>query len=221
MVIHCLFEQSGTFKNEFKKLGYTAYDYDILNDFNETDYIIDLFAEINNAYDGKPSIFDHIQKDDLVLAFFPCTRFEDQIKIYFRGDAPRQKKWQNSKKLEYCMNLHNELHELYIYISKLAIIAERHKIKLIIENPYSAQHYLTNYFPIKPSVIDMDRWANGDYYKKPTQYYFINIEPKNNIVDEGITLYKRRTIEDVKNKVKRSLISQNYARRFIKTYLID
>ena len=27
--IHCLFEQSGTFKNEFKKLGYEAFDYDI------------------------------------------------------------------------------------------------------------------------------------------------------------------------------------------------
>ncbi len=27
---HCLFKQSGTFKNEFIKLGYTAYDYDIV-----------------------------------------------------------------------------------------------------------------------------------------------------------------------------------------------
>ena len=27
MIVHCLFEQSGTFKNEFKKLGYEAYDY--------------------------------------------------------------------------------------------------------------------------------------------------------------------------------------------------
>lgn len=48
--VHCLFEQSGTFKNEFKKMGYTAYDYDILNDFNETDYQIDLYQEIENAY---------------------------------------------------------------------------------------------------------------------------------------------------------------------------
>ena len=50
MEIHCLFEQSGTFKNEFKKLGYKAKDYDILNDFGETDNIIDLFKEIENAY---------------------------------------------------------------------------------------------------------------------------------------------------------------------------
>lgn len=55
---HCLFEQSGTFKNEFKKLGYEAYDYDVLNDFGETDYVIDLYKEIEKAYDKKPSLFD-------------------------------------------------------------------------------------------------------------------------------------------------------------------
>ena len=52
MVAHCLFEQSGTFKNEFKKLGIKAYDYDILNEFGETDYEIDLFGEIEQAYSG-------------------------------------------------------------------------------------------------------------------------------------------------------------------------
>lgn len=49
MKVHCLFEQSGTFKNEFKKLGYEAFDYDILNDFNETDYVIDLYSEIEGG----------------------------------------------------------------------------------------------------------------------------------------------------------------------------
>lgn len=53
MIFHCLFEQSGTFKNEFKKLGYEAYDYDILNDFGETDYQIDLFKEIEEAYERE------------------------------------------------------------------------------------------------------------------------------------------------------------------------
>lgn len=52
MVAHCLFEQSGTFKNEFKKLGIEAYDYDILDDFGQTDYQIDLFNEIETAYGG-------------------------------------------------------------------------------------------------------------------------------------------------------------------------
>lgn len=50
--VHCFFEQSGTFKNEFRKLGYEAYDYDIQNNFGETDHVIDLFAEIEKAYSG-------------------------------------------------------------------------------------------------------------------------------------------------------------------------
>ena len=40
---HCLFEQSGTFKNEFIKLGIPAEDYDIQNHFNHTDHVIYLF----------------------------------------------------------------------------------------------------------------------------------------------------------------------------------
>lgn len=49
MVAHCLFEQSGTFKKAFQKLGVTAYDYDIQNEFGETDRVVDLFAEIEGG----------------------------------------------------------------------------------------------------------------------------------------------------------------------------
>lgn len=52
MKAYCLFEQSGTFKNEFKKLGIEAYDYDILDDYGQTDFQLDLFQEIHNAYNG-------------------------------------------------------------------------------------------------------------------------------------------------------------------------
>lgn len=41
---HLLFEQSGTFKRQFLALGIPAFDYDILDDFGETDFKIDLFA---------------------------------------------------------------------------------------------------------------------------------------------------------------------------------
>lgn len=50
--IHLFFEQSGTFKNEFKKLGYKALDYDILNDFGETNKVIDLFNQIELSFNG-------------------------------------------------------------------------------------------------------------------------------------------------------------------------
>ena len=48
--VHCFFEQSGTFKNEFIKLGIPAEDYDIQNNFGQTDNVIDLFSEIDKEY---------------------------------------------------------------------------------------------------------------------------------------------------------------------------
>ncbi len=68
--VHCFFEQSGTFKNEFKKLGYEAEDYDIQNHFGETDHQIDLFAEIESAYEGKPSVFDTIRGGGKIMTSF-------------------------------------------------------------------------------------------------------------------------------------------------------
>lgn len=59
--VHCFFEQSGTFKNEFIKLGIPAEDYDIQNNFGETDHTDDLFQAIEDAYEGKPSLFDTIR----------------------------------------------------------------------------------------------------------------------------------------------------------------
>lgn len=227
MIAHCLFEQSGTFKNEFKKLGYEAYDYDIQNEFGETNYVIDLFEEIRGGYDGKPSIFDNISPDDMILAFFPCTRFEARVPLLFRGQATQQKSWSDEKKLEYSITLQNELTELYVLLCKLAIIAIRKGLNLVIENPYTQPHYLTTYWCLQPTLIDKDRTKNGDYYKKPTQYWFINCKPKNNLVFEPLEYVEQRIIATVKStdctsrKTERSMIHPQYARRFIQKYLID
>lgn len=227
MGFHCFFEQSGTFKNEFKKLGHEAYDYDILNDFNETDYQINLFKEIENAYDNKKSIFDNITQQDMILAFFPCTRFEAIIPLKFRGEAIDQKNWDLIKKLEYSMNLQNELTELYNLLSKLVVVAIRKKLKMIIENPYTQPHYLTTYWCLRPTLIDKDRTERGDYYKKPTQYWFINCEPKYNFIFEPLNYVKRKTImnttrkENTSIKVERSMIHPQYANRFIREFILE
>lgn len=89
--VHCFFEQSGTFKNEFIKLGIPAEDYDIQNNFGETDHIIDLFAEIERAYSGEGSVFDIISCDDLIIAFFPCIHFCDAKTLFFKGNHISQK----------------------------------------------------------------------------------------------------------------------------------
>ena len=123
--VHLLFEQSGTFKNAFKKYGLKAEDYDILNDFDETDHVIDLFEEINRAYDGKPSLFDDISKNDLIFAFFPCVRFENQVMLLFRGQQWQMGKWSLEEKMEYCMKLLEEVNAMYKLVNKLFIVCIR------------------------------------------------------------------------------------------------
>lgn len=226
--VYCLFEQSGTFKNQFKELGIDAEDYDVLDDYGETDHVIDLFAEIEKAYNGDASLFDNIQENDFVMAFFPCTRFETQITMAFKGHQYQQRNQTDLQKLEYVMKLHEELHELYILVCKLFAICERKGIRMVVENPYTQPHYLTCYFPIKPKVIDMDRTENGDYFKKPTQYWFVNCEPEFNMFFEPLEWIETGNIEKIYNykidgssKAKRSLMHPQYARRFIKQYILD
>ena len=228
--VHCLFEQSGTFKKVFKKFGIEAEDYDILNDFGETDHQTDLFAEIENAYEGKPSLFDKVDSNDLIIAFFPCTRFECKVPLLFRGENFQQKNWSDTQKLEYSMKLHDELHNLYTSLCKLFLVAIRGGYRVIIENPYQAPNYLTMFFPIKPKVIINDRHEEGDYYKKPTQFFFINCEPEQNVNFEPIEfvnllkvkhLNKENCVDkDISRQVQRSLIHPQFVERFVKTYIL-
>ena len=235
MSVHCLFEQSGAFKNEFRKLGYEAYDYDIQNAFGQTDYVIDLFAEIEAAYEGKESIFDRITKDDLILAFFPCVRFENQIMLAFRGQAHGMEKWDMRRKMQNDMKLLSEVKYMYDLVNKMFIVCMDKGLKLVMENPYSEEHFLRRYWCFTPSIIDRDRRINGDYFKKPTQYWFLNIEPKNNLVFEPLEHFdfdssdriRLMTKEDADKigaktiKQARSMIHPQYANRFIRQYLID
>lgn len=223
MVIRFLFEQSGTFKNIAREDGHEAYDYDIKNDFGETDFKVDLFQEIKTAYSGGGSIFDDF-KNDVVFAFFPCTRFEDQITLWFRGEAYQIKNKPDIEKLKKSLALHKELSRNYELVTKLAILAFEKDFKLIIENPNSTQHYLNRYWPIKSSVVDNNRSEHGDYYIKPTQYWFINCKPKNNLVFSAANikpvLYGKIDGE-WSREVKRSMIHPDYARWFLESYVYE
>ena len=235
-----LFEQSGTFKRAFIDLGIPAVDYDILNDFDETDFQIDLFAEIEKAFDGGESVFDGFSPDDLIFAFFPCVRFENQIMLYFRGQANQQRNQTIEQKMLYDIKLMDELAGFYKLINKLCVVCIRRGLRLIIENPYSKEHFLQRYWCLNPAVIDKDRRDNGDYFAKPTQYFFINCEPEQNVLfeplpDNAITAllrdqndhwaslkkedYQKTGAKD--RKTGRSMIAPDYANRFIRQFIID
>lgn len=225
---HCFFEQSGTFKNEFIKLGIPAEDYDIQNNFGETDHVIDLFNEIDSAYDSKPSIFDNITQDDLIMAFFPCIHFCDAKTMLFKGVSIVQKNWSIDKIMDKNLALAKERERFFELLIKLVSLCAKRSLRLIIENPWndSGETYLQRNF-IKPTIIDKDRTRRGDVFVKPTAYWFINCENTT-----GFTLQKDKEVKIVykakdKHKVDagtcseaRSMIHPDYARNFICDFIL-
>lgn len=124
------------------------------------------------------------------------------------------------KKLENDLRLMEELNHNYQLITKLVLIAKRKGFPLIIENPYSSQHFLTRYWALKPSVIDYDRRDRGDFYEKPTQYWFVNREPSNNFIFESSMPKETKRVSHARNQVERSMISPDYANRFIREFIL-
>ena len=120
-----MFEQSGTFKNEFKKLGYEAYDYDIQNNFGETDHVIDLFQQIDDAYAGKPSIFDSITRDDLIMAFYPCIYFSATSQFSFYMSCRNYRYLSDTEKIDAILERSAKRSEFYDRLLRLVFVALR------------------------------------------------------------------------------------------------
>ncbi len=187
--VHCLFEQSGTFKNEFKKLGYNAYDYDIQDNFGETDFQIDLFEEIERCYDGKSSLFDKFDSEDLIMAFFPCIYFETLSQIDFALCRNGTQNKSLAERISYALDRLHKRTYFHSLLYKMTAIADIKKLRLIIENPATPPNYLiTGQNFLSPTIIDKNRLLRGDYFKKPTAYWFINCENTN-----GISFQKDKT----------------------------
>lgn len=224
--VHCLFEQSGTFKNAFRQLNILAIDYDIQNQFKETDVVCDLFEEIEKAYLSCDCIFDYMKPDHLIMAFFPCIYFNEHNEMYFCGTSYNLRALSPDYKIRAIIERSDKRQEYYKKVLQLITICEERRLKLVIENPYNAHHYWRFNFPNYPKVIDMNRTLRGDYFKKPTQYVFVGFEPGN-----GRSLAKIRKMQYIEDcrfspvsgmcSAERSMISPEYAHNFICDFILN
>lgn len=223
--VHCFFEQSGTFKREFIKLGIPAEDYDLQNNFGETDHQIDLFAEIEKAYEGGASIFDDITEDDLIMAFFPCIYFcaASQMAFFYTYVNYRRKSMR--EKTDLILERSGNREKFFALAVKMLSVAHMRGIRLVMENPWSEQTFLKANFVAPPSLVDNDRTKRGDYFKKPTAYWFVNCEPTNGYSFQRPKEYKTILTTKMASRAglcseERSLISPDYARNFICDFIL-
>lgn len=223
--VYCFFEQSGTFKKEFIKLGIPAEDYDIQNNFGETNHIIDLFSEINAGYNKEPSVFDEITSEDLIIAFFPCIYFSCMSQMLISYTHRNYKNYSPKEKIDAILERSKKREEFFALAVKMIGIAKERGLRLIMENPWSEQTFLKQNFPFNPAVIDKDRTRRGDYYVKPTAYWFIGCEPTYGYSFQpkkrGSNICQIPPTKDSKFcGEERSLISPDYARNFICDFII-
>jgi hypothetical protein len=226
--VHCFFEQSGTFKNAFIATGIPAEDYDIQNEFKETDHVMDLFAEIDKAFEGHPSVFDQIQPTDLIMAFFPCIHFCDAKTLLFRGVHLSQKRKELYNIMRGNIPLSQERQRFFELLLRFVVVVMERNLQMVIENPWNTSRgtYLQCNFP-DPSIVDTNRALRGDYYVKPTAYWFFNREPtegesyqdKN---ENPLIVFKQHGKQQVTGVCDeaRSAISHIYAKNFIADFLL-
>ena len=223
--VHCFFEQSGTFKNEFIKLGIPAEDYDIQNNFGETDHVVDLFKAIEDAYEGKPSLFDNVRREDLIVAFFPCIYFCATSQMAMYWGCTNYRKLSVKESTEQILKRVSSREYFFSLAVKMLTIAKERGLRLIMENPWSEQTYLKANFVMPPTLVDNNRMLRGDYYVKPTAYWFINSEPTHGCSEQRDK--QKKTIMSSKGATRaglcseeRSMISPDYARNFICDFIL-
>lgn len=99
-------------------------------------------------------------------------------------------------------------------------------IGVIIENPATKPHYLLfsqNF--IKPTFIDHNRMLRGDYFVKPTAYWFINCKPTHRFSrqydkERKLVWNCKRGKGDGLCSEERSMIFPDYARNFICDFIL-
>jgi hypothetical protein len=227
--VHCFFEQSGTFKKEFIKLGIPAEDYDIQDKFGETNHIVDIFDEIEKAFRDKPCLFDAIDTTaDLIIAFFPCIEFSNMAQMWYSLGEHVYAKWPYKKRIAYMVHKNRERARLYEIMIKFSGVCLDRGIRMIMENPWKEQSYLRSNIILKPpTIIDFDRTRRGDYVKKPTAYWFWNCEPTYGNTLQQTPKNRQRRIIDMKRaphagicSTERSMISSEYASNFICDFIL-
>lgn len=176
---------------------------------------------------GGHSLFDSITKEDLIVAFFPCIEFSCAAQMWFSLGQRDYKKWNMRRISQYMLNKSNERTYKFNLLYKFCFVVLERGLRMIFENPWGLNTYLKqNVFLKKPDVVDMDRSLKGDFFVKPTAYWFFNCQPTN-----GLTIQPARkppkNILNCKKAPKaglcseeRSMISSDYARNWICDFVI-
>lgn len=168
------------------------------------------------------------------MAFFPCIKFcsvmEQMQHEDFYDASQRKRKDYGTQEyfIQKWKTLRNQSQERFYFYDvalKFAAICQIKGLRMIMENPWHPTNFTNHFWFLRTSVIDNDRTRRGDYFRKPTAYWFINCDPTYGFTEQ--TDKKRIRILDCKGGIEagmcseeRSMISPDYARNFICDFIL-
>lgn len=170
-------------------------------------------------------MFDSIIPDDLIIAFFPCIYFCEASQSYFMLTNNNYRKLTDLQKIEKILERSEKRTRYFDLLIKLVGVCFKRTLRIVIENPWTQPHFLSAAFLKSPSIIDKNRSLRGDYYRKPTAYWFFNCEPTHGFSEQRDK--EVRNVWDTKGSdtagicgKERSLMSTDYARNWICDFIL-
>lgn len=135
------------------------------------------------------------------------------------------RKLNDLQKIDLILERDNKRTEYYQRLIKFVRICLDKGLRMVFENPWSEQTYLKANFLKVPDLVDMNRMVRGDYFKKPTAYWFWNCKPTwgqsyQNDKKQKTIMNSRMATKAGLCSEERSMISPDYARNFICDFIL-
>lgn len=170
-------------------------------------------------------MFDTITKDDLIVAFYPCIYFCEKSQCAFYINMYNYRGLSELERIKKILERTELRKEFYSRLIRFVYVIIKKGLRMIFENPWTQPHYLKGNFLKKPDVIDNNRMERGDFFIKPTAYWFWNCSPTHGFTYQNDK--KQKIVSDSKSAPKaglcseeRSMISSDYARNWICDFVL-
>lgn len=187
-----------------------------------------------------------MKSDDLILAFFPCIYFCNISELNQKQGPIGSKNWPAEKLWRWKLEYSRKRQHFYELALKMTAVVELRGLRMIVENPWHEINYTNHFWFNRPAIIDKDRTERGDYFVKPTAYWFINCQPTHGFTREKTAAKDRKFVgagghnnaafrsahktqrdRTAKGSAhggicseERSLIAPRYARNFISDFVL-
>lgn len=163
--------------------------------------------------------------EDLIVAFFPCIYFSAMSQMAFSFGCTNYRGMSIREKTEAVLERSRNREQFFRLLVQMFSVVMQRGLRMIVENPWSEQTFLKANFILPPTMVDNDRTRRGDFFKKPTAYWFVGCEQTYGRTEqkpkEVLTILRAKPSGKAGLcSEERSMISPDYARNFICDFIL-